>query len=69
MKLLLLQAILGLGRLIVLYDDNGISIDGKLDITCSDNAPNRFAALGWHVQSVDGHDMGMLLYLLYFDTA
>ncbi|KAH3745433.1 transketolase 2, thiamin-binding [Pelomyxa schiedti] len=48
---------LGLGRLIALYDDNGISIDGRTDITCSDNAPARFAAYGWHVQTVDGHNI------------
>lgn len=47
---------LGLGRLIVLFDDNGISIDGPTDLACSDDAPARFAAYGWHVQKVDGHD-------------
>ena len=48
---------LGLGRLIVLYDDNHISIDGPTDLTLSDNALARFAAYGWHTQQVDGHDM------------
>ena len=48
---------LGLGRLIVLYDDNHISIDGPTDLTLSDNALQRFAAYGWHTQQVDGHDM------------
>lgn len=48
---------LGLNKLVVLYDDNHISIDGPTDLTYSDNAPARFAAYGWHVQSVDGHDM------------
>ena len=48
---------LGLGRLIVLYDDNHISIDGPTDLSYSDNVPARFAAYGWHVQAVDGHDM------------
>jgi transketolase len=48
---------LGLGRLIVLYDDNHISIDGPTELALSDDAPARFAAYGWHVQSVDGHDM------------
>jgi len=48
---------LGLGRLIVLYDDNHISIDGPTDLTLSDNALERFAAYGWHTQQVDGHDM------------
>jgi len=48
---------LGLGRLIVLYDDNHISIDGPTELTLSDDAPARFAAYGWHIQQVDGHDM------------
>jgi len=48
---------LGLGRLIVLYDDNHISIDGPTELTLSDNVLERFAAYGWHVQPVDGHNM------------
>lgn len=48
---------LGLSRLIVLYDDNSISIDGPTDLTYSDDVPARFAAYGWHVQRVNGHDM------------
>jgi transketolase len=48
---------LGLSRLIVLFDDNGISIDGPTDLTCSDDVMGRFAAYGWHTQRVDGHDM------------
>ena len=47
---------LGLGKLIVLFDDNGISIDGPTSLTVSDDQPARFAACGWHVLSVDGHD-------------
>ncbi len=47
----------GLGKLIVLYDDNGISIDGPTSLSYSDDVPQRFAAYHWHVQSVDGHDM------------
>jgi transketolase len=47
---------LGLGRLVYLYDDNDISIDGSTDITFSDDVPARFRAVGWHVVSVDGHD-------------
>ncbi|MDP7429179.1 MAG: 1-deoxy-D-xylulose-5-phosphate synthase N-terminal domain-containing protein, partial [Alphaproteobacteria bacterium] len=47
---------LGLGRLIVLFDDNGISIDGTTDLTCSDDQLARFAASGWDVQQCDGHD-------------
>jgi transketolase len=49
---------LGLGKLIVLYDDNHISIDGPTDLTYSDDALARFAAYGWKTQRVDGHDMG-----------
>lgn len=48
---------LGLGRLIVLYDDNHITIDGPTDLTLSDNTSERFSAYGWHTQHVDGHDM------------
>jgi transketolase len=48
---------LGLERLIVLFDDNRISIDGPTDLTCSDDVLGRFAAYGWHTQRVDGHDM------------
>ena len=47
---------LRLGRLIVLYDDNAISIDGPTDITMSDDRAVRFAACGWHTISCDGHD-------------
>ena len=47
---------LGLGRLIVLFDDNGISIDGPTSLATSDDHKKRFAAAGWHVQAVDGHD-------------
>jgi transketolase len=47
---------LGLGRLIVLHDDNGISIDGPTSLSTSEDHKKRFAAAGWHVQAVDGHD-------------
>ena len=46
-----------LGRLIALYDDNDISIDGKVEGWFTDDTPARFEALGWHVvRGVDGHD-------------
>jgi len=46
-----------LGKLIVCYDDNGISIDGKVQGWFTDNTPERFAAYGWHViPKVDGQD-------------
>ena len=43
---------LGLGRLICIYDDNRISIDGSTDIWLTDDAPGRFNAYGWHVQDL-----------------
>ncbi len=48
---------LGLGRLIVLYDDNRVTIDGPTGLTFSENVGARFEAYGWDVQRVDGHDM------------
>ncbi len=52
-----LAGTLGLGKLICIYDDNGISIDGKVDGWFTDNTPQRFAAYGWQVLAgVDGHD-------------
>ena len=48
---------LRLSRLIVLFDDNEITIDGAASLTCSDDAPGRFQAYGWHVETVDGHDV------------
>jgi transketolase len=52
-----LAGTLQLGKLIALYDDNGISIDGKVEGWFRDNTPMRFAAYGWHViPNVDGHD-------------
>ncbi|SMY07935.1 transketolase [Flavimaricola marinus] len=45
-----------LGHLIVFFDDNGITIDGKVSIADKTDQPARFAASGWHVQEIDGHD-------------
>lgn len=47
---------LGLGRLIVIYDDNHISIEGSTDLAFSDDVAKRFEAYHWHVQKIDGHD-------------
>ena len=47
---------LKLGRLIVLFDDNQISIDGATSLSCSDDQIVRFAASGWSVRRIDGHD-------------
>ena len=51
-----LAGTLGLGKLIVIYDDNGISIDGEVDQWFSDNTSQRFDSYGWQVLSADGHD-------------
>jgi len=48
---------LQLSKLIMLYDDNHISIDGPTDLSFTEDRLARFAAYGWHVQQVDGHDM------------
>ena len=45
-----------LGKLVVMWDDNTITIDGKTDLSTSMDQQKRFEAAGWHVQSVDGHD-------------
>ncbi len=47
---------LGLHKLVVLYDDNGISIDGPTSLSYSDDVPKRFESYGWDVQTIDGHD-------------
>jgi transketolase len=47
---------LKLNRLIVLFDDNGISIDGPLDLSESGDQVARFQAAGWNASRVDGHD-------------
>jgi transketolase len=48
----------GLGKLIVFFDDNSITIDGRTDLTCSDDAAARFAAYGWHTHTVrDANDL------------
>ncbi|HET8701225.1 MAG TPA: thiamine pyrophosphate-dependent enzyme, partial [Nitrococcus sp.] len=52
-----LAGTLGLGKLICVYDDNGISIDGKVEGWFTDDTPLRFEAYGWHVvRDVDGQD-------------
>ena len=53
-----LAGTLKLSKLVVLYDDNGISIDGKVDGWFRDDTPKRFEAYGWNVlPNVDGHDV------------
>jgi transketolase len=48
---------LGLGNLVLVYDDNRITIEGPTSLAFSDDVAARFAAVGWHVQHVDGHDI------------
>ncbi|KPP98733.1 transketolase [Marinobacter sp. HL-58] len=52
-----LAGTLGLGKLIMFYDDNGISIDGEVDGWFTDDTPKRFESYGWQViPEVDGHN-------------
>ena len=47
----------GIGTLVVLWDDNHVSIDGHTDLSFTEDVPARYEALGWHViRDVDGHD-------------
>ena len=48
---------LQLGKLTFLWDDNHITDDGDTALSISEDVPARFAAAGWHVQSLDGHDI------------
>ncbi len=48
---------LGLGRIVYLWDDNGITIDGTTEVAFTEDVLARFDAYGWHTQRVDGHDM------------
>jgi len=47
---------LGLGRMIMYYDDNSITIDGSTDLSFTEDVPTRFSAYGWQTMTVDGHD-------------
>jgi transketolase len=47
---------LKLGNLVCIYDDNGITIEGKTNLAWSEDVTGRFTASGWHVQKVDGHN-------------
>ncbi|MDB5491119.1 MAG: Transketolase [Micavibrio sp.] len=51
---------LKLGRIIVMYDDNGISIDGPTSLSYSDDVTKRFESYHWDVQTVDGHDFAAI---------
>ncbi len=47
---------LGLGKMIVLYDDNNITIDGSTELSFTENVAERYKAYGWDVHKVDGHN-------------
>jgi transketolase len=51
---------LKLNRLVVLWDDNGISIDGPVSLSSSEDMTGRFVAAGWNVRAVDGHDVAAI---------
>lgn len=54
---------LGLGNLIVIFDDNRVTIDGSTNISFSDNVEMRFQAYGWNVQTVEkGEFVGLKIY-------
>ena len=48
---------LGLGRLIVIYDANKVTIDGSTDLTFTEDVGARYLAMGWHIQEVNGQDV------------
>jgi len=48
---------LGLGKLIVIYDSNRITIEGGTDLAFSESVVKRYEAYDWHVQEIDGHDL------------
>ena len=49
---------LGLGGIVYLYSDNRITIEGSTDLSFTEDVAARFRALGWHVEKVDGNDLG-----------
>ena len=60
-----LAGTLGLGKLIVIYDDNQISIEGDTDIAFLEDVPRRFESYGWQVMgSMDGRDLDALTYAI-----
>jgi transketolase len=61
-----LAGTLGLSKLIAVYDDNGISIDGHVEYWFADDTPKRFEAYGWRViRDVDGHDTAAIELALH----
>lgn len=62
-----LAGTLALGKLIVFYDDNGISIDGEVEGWFTDDTTKRFESYGWQVLAADGHNPGQIIAAV--DTA
>ena len=60
---------LGLGKLIVLFDDNGISIDGPTSLSTSEDQIARFKASGWNTLAIDGHDPAAIAAAMTSATA
>jgi transketolase len=56
-EMIALAGHLGLGRLILLWDDNEITDDGATNLSISENVAERFRVAGWHVMEIDGHDI------------
>ena len=52
---------LKLGKLIVIYDSNGITIEGSTDIAFTESVKDRYAAYGWHIQEIDGHNIESII--------
>src|SRR6185436_7666365 len=50
----------GLGNLVVIYDDNKITIEGETNLAFSEDVGKRYEAYGWFVQRIDGHDHGQI---------
>ncbi|MBS9530179.1 transketolase [Wolbachia endosymbiont of Rhagoletis cerasi] len=55
---------LKLNKLIALFDDNDISIDGATCLSCSDDVEKRFLAYGWNVDKIDGHDFDAISFAI-----
>lgn len=59
-EMIALAGHLKLGKLTLLWDDNQITDDGATSLSISEDVAKRFALAGWHVQAVDGHDLGAI---------
>lgn len=59
-----LAGTLNLDNLIIFYDDNNITIDGNLELSCQDNKIKRFESYNFFVQQIDGHDYNAINYAI-----